>query len=228
MLANAMQPKHDMQQGDGLSSKDRREFEEFKDEKRRNAQAGGPATATPAVQTTPPGVTAPANVGTPPPVAAPGASVDFPLPDKSTVQVPSSVAEALQKQIQNPAIDAAVAYAGTPGENKGNWTPVDPNSGNMTSGDTVLYVSPDGQQHYAMVVKNQNGYFILDGGNLVPLPDLNSPPLTDKYGESRGFWHPSGLDAAAVPDPASAEPPPPVVSQTLPSGPPPVTPPKQI
>ncbi|MFE7798576.1 hypothetical protein [Nocardia sp. NPDC057440] len=233
LASNLMTPRTTMPQHEdsGLSSRDRKEFEELKDEKRRNAQPGGPTAATPAVQTTPPGVTAPANAGTPPPVVAPGAPVDFPLPDQSTVHVPPSVAEVLQKQIQNPSLDAAGAYAGTAGENKGDWTPVDPNSPDMKSGDVASWTTKDGQQHYAMVVKNENGWFILDGSTLVSLAnpgDPHSMPLTEKYGDFSGFFHPSGLDANTLPDPESAKPPPPVVSQTLPSGPPPVQPPKQI
>jgi hypothetical protein len=214
-----------------IEAKDR-EIEKLRNENHaaqaaQTTQVAAPGDAAATAQATPAGVTAPAGTGTPPPISTPGATVDFPLPDKSTVQVSSTIAEALQNQTTNPAIDAKAAYDGTAGASTSDhpWAAVN-DANQMKSGD-VLEWDHNGSKHYAMVVENANGKFVLDGNALVPFDPNAEPPLTEKYGNLTGRFHPTGLDGAG-PDPASAAPPPAAVSQTLPTTPPPVTPPKQI
>ncbi|WP_327114357.1 hypothetical protein OHB12_34220 [Nocardia sp. NBC_01730] len=222
MMMNAMsQMGNQNRQPSDDSGNDSRYSRDSRDARRRDQQGAAPAATDPAVQTSPPGVAAPTDAGTPPAVTAPGAMVDYPLPDKSTVQVSSTVAEALQRQQQNVAMDAAAAYAGTTGESTPNhpWSTIN-DVAQLKTGDVVQW-----ENHSALVVNNQNGLQILDNGQLVPL-DPNSPPLIEKYGNFSGYFHPTGMDVGGNAGPGAAVPPPPTVSQAQPSGPPPVTPPK--
>jgi hypothetical protein len=201
----------------GHDDRDSREAPPREDEQNSTAPA---ATTDPGVQTPPPGVTAPTYAGTPPPVTTPGAMVDVPI-DNTTVKAPQPVAEALQKQVQNVAMDAISAYRGTAGELTADHPPAVINGpGELKTGDILQW-----ERHSALIVKDQNGLFVLDNGHLVPL-DPNNPPLKEKYGNFTGYIHPSGLDGAAGGDPASAAPPPPTGSTAQPAGPPPVSPPQ--
>ncbi|WP_157224332.1 hypothetical protein [Nocardia paucivorans] len=189
----------------------------------------GPVGTTPGPNqptTTPPGpntggpttVVTATNAGTPPPVQMPGQMVDHPLPDKSTVQVSSTVAEALNKVQTNTALDAVNAYHGTVGES----TPAHPwmtvasatepiDGGRLSTGDVVQW--DDGQnRHSALLVKKDGGLFFLDNGQLVPF-DTESPN-SDKYGKFAGVFHPSGIDAGSSSATAPAELPPPLSSTT--------------
>ncbi|MEV6323841.1 hypothetical protein AB0M45_21995 [Nocardia sp. NPDC051787] len=198
--------------GDEKDPRDEREHEQ-----NRNAPAN---TANPAVQTSPPGVTAPTYAGTPPTITTPGAAVDVQI-GESTVKAPQGpVAEALQKQVQNFAFDAKAAYAGTAGELTADHPPaiVD----DLTKLQTGDYV--EWERFSALIVKDENGQLnILDNGRLVPF-DPNNPPLVEKYGNFRGYFHPTGLDSAA--GVGSAAPPPATVSTAQPGGLPPVPPPQ--
>jgi hypothetical protein len=214
-----------MNQGNRMPYADDRGYDDrdSRDDKQRerNRQASAaPANATPAVQTSsPPGVTAPAYAGTPPPIAAPGTTPSVQIGD-TRVNASPPVAEALQKQTQNVALDAISAYKGTAGEITAEHPPAVVNGpGDLKTGDILQW-----EKHSALVVKNENGLFVLDGGQLVPL-DPNNPPLKEKYGNFAGFIHPTGLDGAAGSDNAGAPPPPPTVAAPQqPSGPPPVSP----
>ncbi|WP_201297964.1 hypothetical protein [Nocardia sp. CY41] len=190
-------------------------------ERDRNAQ---PATANQAAQqSAPPGVTAPTYAGAPPAVTTPGAMVDYKI-GNSTVQVSQPVAEALQRQTQNTATDAAAAYAGTAGESTAEhpWATVN-DVAQLKTGDVVQW-----EKHSALIVKNETGLNILDNGQLIPL-DPNNPPLTQKYGSFTGYAHPTGLDVGSgTADPGATAPPPPTVSTAQPAGPPPVGPPPQV
>ncbi|MGY2093300.1 hypothetical protein [Nocardia gipuzkoensis] len=201
----------------GHDERDSREDPPREDEQNRIAPA---ATTDPGVQTPPPGVTAPTYAGAPPPVTTPGAMVDVPI-DNTTVKASQPVAEALQKQVQNVAMDAISAYRGTAGEVTADHPPAVVNGpGELKTGDILQW-----ERHSALIVKDKNGLFVLDNGHLVPL-DPNNPPLKEKYGNFTGYIHPSGLDGAAGGDPASAAPPPPTGSTAQPAGPPPVSPPQ--
>ncbi|MGW4095133.1 hypothetical protein [Nocardia sp. NPDC004750] len=184
-------------------------------ERDRNAPT---AAATPAVPQTTPGVTAPTSAGTPPTVTKPGGMVDYKIGD-STVQVSRPVAEALLRQTQNTATDAAAAYAGTVGESSADhpWATVN-DVAQLRTGDVVQW-----EKHSTLIIKNETGLNILDHGQLIPL-DPNYPPLTDKYGGFTGYAHPTGLDIGLATD--SAPPPPPKVSSAQPAGAPHVIPPQ--
>ncbi|MGY1873964.1 hypothetical protein [Nocardia gipuzkoensis] len=208
------------------NGRDDKESREARQRERERRERTGPAaTVNSGAQTAPPGVAASAYAGTPPAVTTPGTMVDHPIGDK-TVKVPPVVAEALQRQQTNVAIDAESAYAGTAGENSPEdhpWATVNDLS-KLAPGDVVQW-----EKHSALIVRDENGLNILENGLLVTL-DPNNPPLTEKYGSFTGFYHPTGLDVGSNPDPgsAAAAPPPPVASQAQPAGPPPVTPPQQI
>lgn len=188
----------------------------------RDQHRAATAPTYPAAQApTAPAVTAPTYAGAPPAVTSPGAMVDYALPDTSTVQVSSTVAEALQRQQQNVAIDAAAAYSGTPGESTPNhpWSTIN-DVAQLKTGDVAQW-----ENHSALIVNNQNGLQILDNGQLVPL-DPNNPPLIEKYRNFAGYFHPTGMDVGTNTNPGSAAPPPPTVSRAQPAGPSPITPPK--
>ncbi|MGW4329096.1 hypothetical protein ACWEKR_24785 [Nocardia sp. NPDC004573] len=222
-----------MNQGNQLPSderayeRDRERREEGERQRRAAAATVEPGTtANPAAPPTPPGVTSPANASTPPPVTTPGSMVDYRIGD-STVQVSQPVAEALQRQTQNTAMNAASAYAGTAGESipeRHPWETVEHEDfALLRTGDVVQW-----EKHSALIVKNENGLNVLDNGLLVPF-DADNPPLTEKYGHFTDYFHPTGLDAG--PDtvgPQAVAPPPPTVSAAPPAGPPPVGPPRQV
>ncbi|MGK8522567.1 hypothetical protein ACRS6B_13855 [Nocardia asteroides] len=164
---------------------------------RNGSNGSAPAANTsPAVLASHPASTMPTYVGAPPPVSAPGAMVDYRLPDNSTVKVSTAVAQALQQQQQNIAMDAKAAYMGTAGENTPDnpWATVN-DIAQLQTGDTVEW-DKNGEKRYGLIVKNGNGMFVMDGGQLIPL-DPNNPPLSEKYGTFMGYFHPTGLDAAA-------------------------------
>ncbi|WP_040785763.1 hypothetical protein [Nocardia pneumoniae] len=205
----------------GHDDRDSREYPQHMGERNGTAPA---ATTNPAVQTAPTGVTAPTNAGTPPPVTTPGAMVDVPI-DNTTVKASQPVAEALQKQVQNVAMDAISTYRGTAGELSADHPPAVINSrdpGAFNTGDILQW-----ERHNALIVKENNQLFVLDNGRLIPF-DANKPPLEEKYGMFTGYIHPTGLDGAAGGDPAvAAAPAPPTVSAPQqPAGAPPVSPPQ--
>ncbi|MGY2093523.1 hypothetical protein [Nocardia gipuzkoensis] len=212
--ANQMnRPPTDHSGYDDLDSREARQRE-----RDRNRQATA-TTTNPGAQTTPPGVTAPTYAGSPPPITTPGTMVDV-LIDNTKVQASPPVAEALQNQIRNVALDAKTAYEGTMGELTANNPPASVEDlANLKTGDIVQW-----EKHSALIVRDQNGLHVLDNGHLVSL-DPNNPPLKEKYGNFTGYLHPTGLDGAAGADPGTTAPPPPTVSTAQPSGPPPVEPP---
>ncbi|MEU1548818.1 hypothetical protein [Nocardia sp. NPDC005745] len=209
---------------DRTAERERREERERERERNRNAQ---PATANQAVQqTAPPGVTAPTYAGAPPAVTTPGMTPGVRIGD-TMVNASPPVAEALQKQTQNVALDAVSAYKGTAGEITAEHPPAVVNGpGELKTGDILQW-----EKFSALVVRNPNGMdglFVLDGGQLIPL-DPNNPPLTEKYGNFTGYIHPTGLDTGSnTADPGATAPPPPTLSTAQPSGPPPVGPPPQV
>jgi hypothetical protein len=208
------------------AERDRERERERREERERNRNAQT-ATANQAVQQgAPPGVTAPTYAGSPPPITAPGTTPAVQI-GNTTVQASPPVAEALQKQTQNVALDAISAYKGTAGEITAEHPPAVVNGpGDLKTGDILQW-----EKFSALVVRNPNGMdglFVLDGGQLIPL-DPNNPPLTEKYGNFTGFVHPTGLDVGSnTADPGATAPPPPKLSTAQPSGPPPVGPPPQV
>jgi hypothetical protein len=171
-------------------------------------------------------VTAPTYAGAPPAVTTPGMTPGVRIGD-TMVNASPPVAEALQKQTQNTALDAVSAYKGTAGEITAEHPPAVVNGpGELKTGDILQW-----EKFSALVVRNPNGMdglFVLDGGQLIPL-DPNNPPLTEKYGNFTGYIHPTGLDTGSnTADPGATAPPPPTLSTAQPSGPPPVGPPPQV
>ncbi|MBF6175648.1 hypothetical protein [Nocardia blacklockiae] len=168
---------------------------------------GQPGSAQPgAAQATPAGVTAPNGAGNPPPVSAPGTKVDFPIRDGVTQSVPSTVAEALNRQLHGGAADANAAYQGTPGESSGDhrWTTVNDLT-KLQTGDVVQW-----SNHNALIVVENGSLSYIDNGQLIPLDPQH--PQNDAYGAFQGFRHPSGIgdgagqDAAAPPPPGPGTP----------------------
>jgi hypothetical protein len=192
-----------------------------RDDKQRDRNRQTPAVTTnPAVQTSPPGVTAPTYAGTPPAVTVPGTAVDIPI-DNTNVKASPPVAEALQKQIQNVAMNAIDAYKGTAGEVNADHPPaIVDDMAKLNTGDYVQY-----ERFSAFIVRDRNGQLnILDNGHLVPF-DPNNPPLVEKYGNFQGYFHPTGLDVGNT-TPESPPPPTTVSAAQQPGGPPPVGPPQ--
>lgn len=120
--------------------------------------------------------------------------------DGQKVQLPSVVADAVNKELNNPnGCDARAAYAGTPGQ-ASSWAQVS-DIGALRTGDVVQW-----DNRSAIVVNDANGLRMIIDGNYVPLTQQTSqsPPQDayGAYGNFRGFFHPAGADLTA----AAAEP----------------------
>ncbi|WP_329411992.1 hypothetical protein OG563_06140 [Nocardia vinacea] len=137
-----------------------------------------------------------ATASTPPQLSTSGsAMVDMKLPDGSTQKVSSAVAQAVNKELNNPnGSDARSAYAGTSGaaSPSGPWNAVD--SSHLRTGDVVQWENRSG-----LVVVDSAGLQVIVNGQLVPL-DPNNPPggVNGGYGNFQGFFHPSGVDVQAT------------------------------
>ncbi|MET9031183.1 hypothetical protein ABZW96_37210 [Nocardia sp. NPDC004168] len=202
-----------MNQGNHSPSDDRydrarpEQYRRGEQERERNRSTQENTTNQAMQQAAPASTTAPKYTGAPPPVNTPGGVVDYKV-GNSTLQVSQPVAEALQRQTQNTATDAASAYAGTAGESTSDhpWAIVN-DVAQLKTGDIVQW-----EKHSALIVKNETGLNILDNGQLIPL-NPNLPPLTAKYGNFTGYAHPTGLDVGSV-DRLTATPRPSEVSST--------------
>ncbi|MGQ4617282.1 hypothetical protein [Nocardia sp. R7R-8] len=202
---------------------DDRDSRHERDRARERERATQASTTQQTAQASPAGVTAPTYAGTPPPVTTPGTTVDVPI-DNTNVKASPPVAEALQKQVQNVALDAVSAYKGTAGELTADHPPAVVNGpGELKTGDILQW-----ERHSALIVRDQehNRLFVLDGGHLVPL-DPNNPPLKEKYGNFAGYLHPTGLDTGNAGLGTAAAPPPTTSQAQQPTAPPPVGPPPQ-
>ncbi|WP_157172482.1 hypothetical protein [Nocardia pneumoniae] len=161
---------------------------------------GAPDAAPP-----PDAAAADAEAAPPPPTAAMSwGTVDMTLPDGTTQKVSPAVAEAVNKELNNPnGSDARAAYTGT---SAGPWTAVD--TAAVRTGDILQWAEiedSDGvsgatvqSDHTALVVETGAGRQIIVGGQLVPL-DPNNPPIEKPGGRSefRGFFRPSGAGVEA-------------------------------
>lgn len=154
--------------------------------------------------------------------------VDMKLPDGSTQRVSSVIAEAMNKELNNPnGSDARAAYQGTAGEATAGspWNSVESTA--VATGDIAQW-----ENRSALVVVTDAGLQAIVNGELVPL-DPHNPPDGGQggYGEFRGFFHPSGADISGTNEmPAAGAPPePPAVSTAqppaAPAAPPTVAPP---
>jgi hypothetical protein len=167
--------------------------EEGRREQEQQAAAQAQAQAQPAVASnTPTNVVQADASATPPPVGAGGRSmVDMKLPDGTTQKVSSAVAQAVNKELNNPnGSDARSAYTGTPGQPSAGSPWVSADSAHLQTGDVVQWANRS-----AIVVVEPSGLEVIVNGHLVPL-DPNNPPDggTGGYGEFQGFFHPSGSD----------------------------------
>ncbi len=184
-----------------------------------------PGTAAPAAVTAPDAGTAPSTSG-----ANHLVSVSL---DGETQQVPSVVADAINKELNNPNGSNAIdAYTGTPGENSTGqpWQQLDDLS-KLQTGDVVQW-----QDRSSLVVHDDKGLHMIVDGQIVPLTqDTTQSPPQDAYGaygDFKGFFHPSGADLNSSANTPSAEtavanPPAVTSTQTASANPPPIAPPKQ-
>ncbi|MFE9324203.1 hypothetical protein ACIHDR_11485 [Nocardia sp. NPDC052278] len=158
-----------------------------------------PATAPASPDT--PSATA-AATASPPPVYAPGSMVDMKLPDGSVQRVSSTVAEAVNKELNNPnGCDARAAYAGTPGQ--APWNALDNNYEHLQTGDVVQWTHRSG----LLVVGSGGQLDVIINGQLHPL-DLRNLPDDGHgdFGQFQGFFHPGGADLDSSGRPVALEP----------------------
>lgn len=221
-IPQAMQAMQQKRDEDAGRSEEERKKEAGGQEQGQPPGAGpqDPGAAPPAGATAAPAATAP------PPVNGTG-MVDAQLPDGTTQKVSSTVAEALNKEVNNPnGSDARAAYSGTPGEATAanSWVAVD--TANIQTGDVVQW-----ENRSAVAVVSEDGLSYISNGQLVPL-DTNNPADDGhgSYGAFQGFFHPSGADTTdagsqatqppepSVPTPPTPEPTaPPAVTAPAPS-----------
>ncbi|MEV0360923.1 hypothetical protein AB0H71_33180 [Nocardia sp. NPDC050697] len=140
--------------------------------------------------------------------------VDVQLPTKppSTQQVSQVVAEAIQRELNNPnGSDARAAYVGTPGESSAAnpWTMVDGND--VRTGDVAQW-----RDHTGLVVVVDGVPNIIVDGQIVPL-DPNNPAA----GEFLGFARPGGAGIAEQVPGTEEAPPIPATPSTPPAPMPP-------
>ncbi|MFC9897833.1 hypothetical protein ACFVMC_29440 [Nocardia sp. NPDC127579] len=202
------------------------EGEEYYEEEPYPAEANDPGaqpnTTTPLTDGSQPAAVT-AEQTTPPPVYAANTMVDMKLPDGSTQKVSSVVAQAVNKELNNPnGSDANAAYAGTTGASSaGNpWVAL---SGNepLHTGDVVQWAN---RSALVVVIDEQEKYIIFNG-QLVPFEDPNNPPVVDDdskgaYGDFQGFYRPNGADLTDATDSTSAQPPSVPAPTTAPAPPP--------
>ncbi|OQS14481.1 hypothetical protein B0T36_13150 [Nocardia donostiensis] len=211
MIPQMMQAMDQKRKEDDERKEEREEEEAAQQQQQQQVQQA-------AAQSPPTGVTAPASTDAPPVINANG-MVDAQLPNGTTQKVSSTVAEALNRAVNNPnGSDARAAYAGTPGEATPGapWTAVD--ASNLRTGDVVQW-----ENRSALVVVTPDGLYTITSGQMVPL-DTNNPVDDGRgsYGAFQGFFHPSGVDTATGPtQEAPPEPPaPPTQQRSAPATPP--------
>ncbi|GAA5104416.1 hypothetical protein [Nocardia iowensis] len=164
------------------------------------------ATAAPPADSGPP---------SPPPSNKP---VDMKLPDGTTQKTSSVVAEAVQKEWNNPnGGNAQDAYAGTPGQKSPeNWLQIGPEE--VDTGDVVTW-----GERSAVVVEKEGSLYLVAHQKLLKLDDVNNPPDDGHgaYGDFVAYFRPVGaqLDKSGDADTAAASP-----AMAPSAGPPPAVP----
>ncbi|WP_040834073.1 hypothetical protein [Nocardia brevicatena] len=221
--------------------KEEREREEEERDEETGPGAPGPGATAPAPSPAPgpapaaePGVTAPSPESTPPPLTQ-KSMVDMKLPNGTSQRVSSVVAEAVNRELNNPnGSDARAAYQGTAGESSSAspWVAVENSSvapgesSPVKTGDIALW-----DNRSALVIMTDSGMQTIINGQMVPL-DPNNPPDGGQggYGNFRGFFHPTGADITDVNQMATVGAPPPVstAQPSAPATPPAVTPPPSV
>jgi hypothetical protein len=185
--------------GNGNSVDNNQNSDSSQNSSSQNASAqSAPATAQQATAGPPAAVTAPAT-------GNPNHLVSVSL-DGETQQVPSVVADALNKELNNPNGSNAIdAYAGTLGDSTPGhpWQQLDDLS-KLQTGDVVQW-----QDRSALVVHDDKGLHMIVDGQLMPLTDqtTQSPPQDSfgSYGDFKGFFHPTGADLNSSATPPSVE-----------------------
>ncbi|MFC3963078.1 hypothetical protein [Nocardia jiangsuensis] len=186
MMMMMQQMMQSMSQG---RDRDRDRDREEDEEKREPEPGQDPNAPVQQVQNqgaAPPPGTVTADPAAPPPVVLGNKSmVDVQIPTKppSTQQVSQVVAEAIQRELNNPnGSDARAAYVGTPGESSAAnpWIVVDGND--VRTGDVAQW-----RDHTGLVVVVDGVPHIITDGQIVPL-DPNNPA----DGEFLGFARPGG------------------------------------
>ncbi|MEU4343387.1 hypothetical protein AB0H00_19275 [Nocardia sp. NPDC023852] len=222
MMQMMSQMMQQAQQKDQERSQREREQEAQEQEDRHKQQeqatAQQQATVATAAQQT---ATADPAATAPPPIGGSGAMVDMRLPNGATQKVSAAVAEAVNREFNNPnGSDARAAYAGTLGESTSGhtWTTID--SASLRTGDIVQW-----ENRSAIAVVTDDGLHYITNGQLVPLDPHN--PVDDNhgpYGAFQGFFHPTGVDATTAPTDTHPTAPPTIdMNQSTPTAPPPIT-----
>ncbi|NKY59823.1 hypothetical protein [Nocardia flavorosea] len=229
MMQQSMQKRQeDAERAEREREREREDRDRERDDAPQSAQAPGPAAAPPTAAPAPGTAEAPAPQDAPPPAASmtQKSMVDMKLPNGTSQRVSSVVADAVNRELNNPnGSDARAAYQGTPGEASAGSPWVSVESASVATGDVAQW-----DNRSALVVVGDAGLQVIVNGELVPL-DPHNPPDGGQggYGGFRGFFHPSGADVNEVNDMATAgaASPPPVATtqQTAPAAPPAVTPP---
>ncbi|MGY4098682.1 hypothetical protein ACW2Q0_03830 [Nocardia sp. R16R-3T] len=191
------------------------------------AQAVQASAANPA-QMTDSGLVS-ASPATPPQLSTTGkANVDMRLPDGSTQKVSSAVAQAVNKELNNPnGSDARAAYSGT-GADISRGTPV--GNSDLHTGDVATWSDRSGNVvATGVLVVDGSGLHMISSGHLVNL-DTDNPPYGghDDYTFS-GFVRPAdGTVAVAATDAAPAAPGAVTAPPSAPAAPPAVSAPTAV
>lgn len=225
MITQMMEKRKEEEERD----KEEREREEEEGSEETGPVAPGPGATAPTPAPTPgpapgtePGVTAPSPESTPPAITQ-KSMVDMKLPNGTSQRVSSVVAEAVNRELNNPnGSDARAAYQGTAGEATAGspWMSVE--SSAVKTGDIAQWDNRSG-----LVIVTDSGLQTIVNGQMVPL-DPHNPPDGGQggYGNFRGFFHPSGADVTDASQMATVGAPPPVSTgqPSVPPTPPAVTP----
>ncbi|MEV5840092.1 hypothetical protein [Nocardia sp. NPDC052112] len=202
---NAMQQYMMMQALSSMFNKDKQPQESDRDRAEKEAaerraaesQQTAQASATNPATMTDSGVVS-ATPGTPPQLSTNGnAQVDMRLPDGSTQKVASSVAQAVNKELNNPnGSDARAAYSGT-GADMSRATPVA--TSDLHTGDVAQWTDRNGNVvATGLVVVDGAGLHLISSGHLVAIDSAN--PLYGGHDDYKfsGFVRPADGSAAVA------------------------------
>lgn len=208
-LAPLMQRLTEQRQKDAERSERERESERIEHNPQQHSGTTQPAP------TTPPSADATA----PPPVIPPAGAagiVDARLPNGTSQRVTIAVAEAINRELNNPnGSNAQAAYAGILADSTPvhSWNSVDVSS--VRTGDVVQW-----ENRSALVISTPEGLSYITNGQMVPL-DPNKPVEDGHgdYGAFQGFFRPTPSDFTAPVDTVQSEMPdhPPSISPPPPS-----------
>lgn len=159
-----------------------------------------PGTA-PAPGTEPASVTAPTDPQNPPPANGTKSMVDMKLPDGSTQKVSSVVAEAVNRELNNPnGSDARAAYKGGLGDAsvQSPWNTTDRD--HLRTGDVVQW-----GDRTALLVAAGGGWRIIVNGLLVSFDPRNPTGGAEGANGEFQYFHPSGADVDLTAQPVATQ-----------------------